>query len=110
MVRLKPSKTKQIDAADVPKRWKEFIALMADGDTRIVVEQDGTPIGAIVPKSDLQSLKLSDIQRQQLLESLERMGEAFEDVPTEELEREVAKALAEVRAENRARAAGSTDA
>ncbi len=105
---IKPSTTKKVMAAEVPNRWTELLALLASGDTRVIVEQDGVPVAAIVSTQDLESLKRSDLQRIQLLESLQRMSEAFKDVPEEELEREVAKALAEVRAENRARAAGST--
>ncbi len=39
--------------------------------------------------------------REERFAVLDRIGEAFRDVPEEEVEREVAKAIAEVRAENR---------
>lgn len=107
-LKLKPLKTKSVSVSDVPKRWRQLLALLEGGDTRIILERDGVPVGSIVPKGDLTSLRLADHQRQRLLESALRISEAFADVPEDELQREIDKALAEVRAEGRARAAGSS--
>jgi hypothetical protein len=41
-----------------------------------------------------------DEQREKAFEIIDRMREAFKDVPEDEIEREVEKAIAEVRAEN----------
>ena len=54
---------------------------------------------------DLQRLDRLDRERAERFKVLEEFGEAFKDVPVEELEREVARALAEVRAERRAQQA-----
>lgn len=104
---IRPSKTKKVKAKDVPKSWTELLDLLSDGDTRVVVEQDGVLVAAIVSKQDWESLKRSDELRIRALEAVKRMSEAFADVPDEELERQVSKALAEVREENRQRSAGS---
>ncbi len=107
---IKPSKTKRIPATDVPRHWAQLLDQLSDGDTRIIVEQDGSPIAAIVSKQDLESLKRSDELRIRALEAVQSMRTAFADVPDEELERQINKALAEVREENRPRAPGSTGA
>ncbi len=49
----------------------------------------------------------SDAERKQAFAALFRTGEAFKDVPTDELEQEVTKAVSEVRAENRQRDTGA---
>jgi len=43
----------------------------------------------------------SPVRREQDFSALFRTGAAFKDVPTDELQRQVLKAVAEVRAENR---------
>ena len=51
----------------------------------------------------LEAKDQADRDREERFAVLDRIGEAFRDVPDEEIEREVAKAIAEVRAENRRR-------
>lgn len=48
-------------------------------------------------------LKRVDADRRKRFEILDRIGEAFKDVPAEEIEREVNRAYAEVKRENIAR-------
>ena len=50
---------------------------------------------------DLEAKDQADRDREERFAVIDRIGEAFRDVPDEEIEREVAKAIAEVRAENR---------
>jgi hypothetical protein len=49
-----------------------------------------------------------DAEREERFKALDATRDAFRDVPPEELEREVEKALAEVREENRAKPAQRT--
>ena len=49
-----------------------------------------------------------DADRRKRFEILERIGEAFKDVPAEEIEREVNRAYAEVKRENLARRAAAS--
>ena len=47
-----------------------------------------------------QTMTASEAEREQDFSALFRTGEAFKDVPTDELEQEVTKAVSEVRAES----------
>ena len=71
-------------------------------ETRILVEKSGIPVAAIVSVEDLGRLDRLDRERIERFRILEEFGEAFKDVPVEELEREVERSIAEVRAERRA--------
>src|SRR5215213_6150511 len=70
-------------------------------ETRVVVEKSGIPVAALVSTDDLKRLDEFDRERAARFAILDEMRAAFRDVPPEELEREAARALAEVRAEMR---------
>lgn len=73
---------------------------MARKEARVLIEKSGVPVAAIESADDLRRLQQFDAERELDFALLEAVGDAFKDVPVEELEREVRKALAEVRAEN----------
>ena len=68
----------------------------------MVIEQDGRPLAALVSTLDLEDLKKRDTERDERFKAMERLSEAFADVPVAELERQVELALQEARAELRA--------
>jgi len=70
--------------------------------TRVVVEEDGVPVAAVVSTRDLDRLDRFDAERDADFAIFDEIGAAFRDVDPDEIERETAKALAEVRAEMRA--------
>ena len=96
--------SRTIKASQLPQQWPEMQDQVARREIRVVVEEGGVPIAAIVSSADLEALKRLDEERYRAVEALERMRAAFKDVPDEELEREVNRAIAEVRAEHRQRA------
>jgi hypothetical protein len=55
----------------------------------------------VISAADLERFRRLEAQRDRDFEVVKRMQAAFEGVPFEEIEREAAKALAEVRAEMR---------
>jgi hypothetical protein len=65
----------------------------------VVVEEFGAPIAALMSLDDLERLVDSHGYGDARLEVIDRMRAAFADISTEEIEREVEKALAEVRDE-----------
>src|SRR5207248_3955194 len=71
-------------------------------ETRILVKKSGIPVAAIVSADDLEKLRTMEAQREERFKVIDRMRAAFQDVPEDEIEREVDKAQAEVRAEDRA--------
>jgi prevent-host-death family protein len=90
-----------IDADEAGRQWPELLEDVARSHARVIVEQDGTPVAAVISVADLQFLKRLEEQRERDFAVIDEVQEAFKDVPFEEIEREAAKALAEVRAEMR---------
>ncbi len=101
--------TQTMTLSDVKTQLAALVNRVARNGTRVIVENDGDPVAAIVSTEDLERLDRLDRERAERFKVLDEFGEAFKDVPAEELEREIGRALAAVRAERRAeqkRAAG----
>ena len=88
--------------SEVKQQLNRLVNQVYRRETRIMVEKSGIPVAGIVSAEDLRRLDRLDRERAERFKVLEEFGEAFKDVPAEELEQEVARALAEVRAERRA--------
>ena len=73
--------------------------------TRILVEKSGIPVAALIPLADLERLEQFDQERAESLALLDSMRAPFRTTPADEIEREVERALAEVREELRIRPA-----
>jgi PHD/YefM family antitoxin component YafN of YafNO toxin-antitoxin module len=76
---------------------------VAVSGARVLVERDGAPVAAIIPAGDLERLFRLERERQADFAVIAEMRAAFEGISPEDVEREAARALAEVRAERRAR-------
>lgn len=112
-------KTEKLSAIDVTRRIGEVLDRVTRDRTRVIVradepvapgEFDGPndppffpEIAAVVPIQDLWRLQALEAGRLESFDAIWAFGEPFKDIPEEEIEREVAKAIAEVRAENRER-------
>lgn len=68
-------------------------------EVRLRLYKGSTPVAAIVSIQDLERLERWDRERQARFAELERISQPFANVPFEELEAEVARAIAEVRSE-----------
>jgi prevent-host-death family protein len=90
-----------ISTIEAGQELRELVKRLSMNRTRIVVEQDGRPVAAIISAHDLERFQALEAERRRDFSVLEEMREAFRDVPADEIEREVAKALAEVRQEMR---------
>ncbi|RIK46979.1 MAG: hypothetical protein DCC58_01420 [Chloroflexi bacterium] len=100
--------TETIDAGTAREEFEALLRRAHDHDTRFLIEHNGKPVAAIISVHELEQYKM-------LLERwdaqggiIEEMRQLFDGVPPEELERELDKALAEVRAEHRRRPAGGS--
>jgi prevent-host-death family protein len=94
--------TQIMKISEVKQQLNRLVNQVYRRETRIMVEKSGIPVAGIVSAEDLRRLDRLDRERAERFKVLEEFGEAFKDVPAEELEREVGRALAEVRAERRA--------
>lgn len=93
--------TQIMKASDVRQQWSKLLNQVFRKESRVLVEKSGIPVAAIVSAEDLKRLQQLEAQREEDFKALDATREAFKDVPDEELEREVTKAIAEVRAESR---------
>ncbi len=101
--------TQVIKASEARQRWSEILNGVFRGRTRVVVEKSGIPVAAVISARDLERLTQMEAQREEHFRALDGLREAFKDVPPEEIEREVAKAVAEVRKEPRQERANATE-
>ncbi len=90
--------TKTLKATEARQQWSELLNEVFRKETRIVVEKSGVVVAAIVSADDLARMVEMDRQRDERFRVLDRIGEAFKDVPAEDLEREVSKAIGDARA------------
>ena len=96
--------TETISADEVGRQWSELLDRIARRETRVIIEANGDPVAAVISPKDFAWLTRLEAEREADFAILDEMGEAFEDVADEEIEREVGQALAEVRRERRHRA------
>ncbi len=92
-----------VDVKDARALFDEMIESSGKIDTRVVIERDGVVVGAFIPVEDVRGLARLDVERAEVGRVLAAMRAPFEGVPVEEIEREGAKAVAEVKAERAAR-------
>jgi prevent-host-death family protein len=91
--------TQSLPISEVQSRLSPLAKEVARKELRVIVEESGTPVAAIVSVDDLARWVRLDRECEARFAVIDRMREAFADVPADEIEREVAKAVAEVRAE-----------
>jgi prevent-host-death family protein len=96
---LREPNTQTLELSDVEDRCSHLVDEVSRNELRVIVAEAGTPIAAVISVADLERWARLDREREERFAVLDRMRAPFADVPPEELEREVAKAIAEVRAE-----------
>lgn len=98
MTRAEPQ-TETIDAGAAREQWDELLERVRTGGARFLVEREGEPIAALISARDLEVFERYQHERAEDFKALDRMRAAFADVPDDEIEREIEKALAKTRAE-----------
>src|SRR5947209_3854896 len=88
--------------SDVRGQFNNLVNQVYRKEARVVVEKAGIPVAAIVSTDDLKRLNQFDRERAARFAVLDELRAPFKDVPAEEIEQEVDRALNEVRAEARA--------
>ncbi len=88
-------------ASDVRQNWSQVLNQVFKQQARIVVEKSGIPVAAVISARDLEWLALFESKWEERFRVVDEIRAAFKDVPEEELEREIAKAVSEARREIR---------
>lgn len=94
--------TRTLKISDVKNRLSRLVNEVDHGETRALVENAGIPVAALVSPEDLKQLTRIDEQRTERRRIIRAMREPFRGVSPEEIERETARAVAEVREEKSA--------
>jgi prevent-host-death family protein len=95
--------TKTMKASDARQQFSQLLNEVFRTETRVLVEKSGIPVAAIISASDFKRLAHLEQERAERFKILDEIGAAFKDVPPEEIEREVKRAITQVRRENRQR-------
>src|ERR1700716_3306924 len=94
--------TQTLNASAARSQWGRLLNQVARRKTRVLVEKSGIPVAALVSPEDLERLTQLEAEREARFAVIDRIRDAFKDVPDEELEREIRRAVAEARAQLRA--------
>jgi len=100
-VREREPVTQTISLTDARQSFSQLINQVFRREARVLIEKNSLPVAALVSADDLERLRRYDEEREQRFRILDEIQEAFKDVPPEELEREVSRAVAQVRKEMR---------
>ena len=101
-------KTETMKMTDAKQQFSRVVSNVFRARRRVLVEKGGRPVAAIGWTEDLGQLNQRVAEWEEGFEVLDEIGAAFEGSDPDEIERETAKALAEVRAEMRAERAAAT--
>ncbi len=100
--------TQTMKASEVRQQWSQLLNKVFCDQTRIVVEKSGIPIAAVISAEELKRFVRFEEQRNERFKVLDRIREVFQDVPVEEVEQEIKKAISEVRTEKRLMSSNKT--
>jgi len=98
-MQTKQPENRTMSASDVRSHWSEVVESVHREGGRVIVERSGIPVVAVVSIEELRLLDRVWAARREEFRVIEEMWEAFADIPQDELEREVEKAVAQARAE-----------
>jgi prevent-host-death family protein len=91
--------TETMNVSEARKQFSELLNRVHRDDELIVVEKSGIPVAGIVPMSVVLGAQEKVAQRQEFLKSLRAVQAGFTGVSEEEAEREIEKALTEIKQE-----------
>ena len=93
--------TQTMKASVVRQKWSELLNKVFRGETRVVVEKSGTPVAAVISAEDLKRFTELEEQREERFKALDKMRDAFKNIPSDKLEEEIENALNLVRKEKK---------
>lgn len=88
-----------MNVSEARKQFSDLLNRVHRDEELIVVEKSGIPVAGIVPMAVVRAAQEREAQRQAFLEALHNAQAGFVDVSEEEAERDIEKALAEIKQE-----------
>lgn len=86
-----------VKVTDARQQFSELLNSVYKDQRRVMIEKSGIPVAALISVRDLERLNQLESERNARFSALIETGDAFRDVPVDELEREVARAVARAR-------------
>ncbi len=97
-VKRKPQpELESLSVSQARQQFSETLNRVYRGEARVIVEKSGIPVGAIVSPRDLADINEMQRRREGMRAALANTRAAFADIPAEEIEREIEKAVEEVK-------------
>lgn len=93
--------TKHLDIADADGTLATLVATVSQQSTRVLLEEHGEPVAAIISIDDWRRFAELEKDAEDPWAIIDEIRAAFADVSDEEIEAEVDRAIAELRAEAR---------
>ena len=91
--------TRRLDAETAGQRWQEVLAAVPEQGARVILEQAGRPVAALIPMHVFDRAVRSERRWQERFSALvDEIQADFADVPPKDVEWEIEQAVAEVRA------------
>lgn len=93
------SSPRRMAVAEARQRFSRILDDVRETDEPVIIEKSGVPVAAVVPLTVLDRDRRWAADRAERIALLERMRRPFRDIPTDEIETQVRKAIAAVRTE-----------
>ena len=90
-----------LSVTEAQRSFDRLVDAVAQEGARIIVEEDGRPVAGLVSSADVERLNRLDAYREDPWSVLDEIHARNQDKDPEEVERDVAEAIAEVRRERR---------
>ncbi len=94
--------TQTMNTADASRAFAKLVEKVSKRQARVAVEENGKTIAALVSADDLERLKRLDA-REEAWRVVDEIRARNRDKDPDEVERDIAEAIEEMRAEDRAR-------
>jgi hypothetical protein len=103
IVEYRPPVRRTADVSEAGELAGTLIEEVARGRVRLVVQRDGKDVAALVSAYDLERLEMLDRRAAEGWKAIQEIQARFSHLDPEEVERDIAEAIAEMRAEERAK-------
>jgi prevent-host-death family protein len=89
--------TQKLTTAAASRALPDLVQRISRRETRVVLEDEGKPVAAIISADDLERLTEFEVLRAERFRALGASWEAFKDVDPECIDTEVSKAVGDAR-------------
>ncbi len=95
--------TETMNESQSREQYSEILDRVQRDGEQVIIEKNGVPVAAIVPMSVVRDAESTARRRADLRAAFDATREEFRDIPPDEIEREIEKAIAEVEEARRQR-------